>query len=234
MEPTDTPEAPLLKPGRGRRRAEEVRRATLAATAELLLSGGIRSVTFEKVAARAGVSKMTLYKWWASPGALALEAYFSAVETTLAFPDTGDVRADLSAQLRAFVGLLDRVGGTFAELIGAAQSDPELSAALSDQYVVPRRRLAVKRMAAAREAGQIRDDVDLETLVDQLWGACYHRLLLPAEPLSTGFTDTLVANLFDGVAPAEDVPADVDDPEWNDDHHPASRTAGAGADHREA
>ncbi|MEU8800397.1 TetR/AcrR family transcriptional regulator C-terminal ligand-binding domain-containing protein [Spirillospora sp. NPDC048819] len=219
MEHIDSRETPLLKPGRGRRPAAEVRRATLAATAELLLSDGIRSVTFEKVATRAGVSKMTLYKWWASPGALALEAYFSAVETTLAFPDTGDVRADLSAQLRAFVGLLDRVGGTFAELIGAAQSDPDLSAALSEQYVVPRRRLAVKRMAAARDAGQIRGDADLETLVDQLWGACYHRLLLPAEPLSTGFTDALVANLFDGVAPADGPRAHRDDSERNGRHH---------------
>ena len=36
-------------------------------------------------------------------------------------------------------------------------------------------------------------------MVDQLWGACYHRLLLPDQPLTDEFADALVANLFDGV-----------------------------------
>jgi hypothetical protein len=96
---------------------------------------------------------------------------------------------------------LDRRGATIAEIIGAAQSDPELAAALTEQYVLPRRRLAVERLALARRAGEIRRDVDLESLVDQLWGACYHRLLMPALPLSGAFADQLVANLFRGIAP---------------------------------
>jgi AcrR family transcriptional regulator len=194
-------ETPALKPGRGRRRAEDVRRATLTSAAELLLAEGIRNVTFEKVAARAGVSKMTLYKWWPSPGSLAFEAYFHGSEQTLAFPDTGDVQADLAVQLHAFVDLLDRHGGAIAQIIGAAQSDPELAAALSEQYVRPRRQLAVQRLATARAAGQIREDADLETVVDQLWGACYHRLLMPAEPLDAGFAERLLTNLFHGIAP---------------------------------
>ncbi|MCK2215625.1 TetR/AcrR family transcriptional regulator [Actinomadura sp. ATCC 31491] len=190
-----------LKPGRGRRRAEDVRRAAVAAATELLFEEGIRNVTFEKVAARAGVSKVTLYKWWPSPGSLAFEGYFGALEDVLSFPDTGDLRADLTTQLHAFVALLQRRGGVVAEIIGAAQSDPELAAALSAQYVRPRRDLAVDRLAAARRAGQIRPDVDLETIVDQLWGACYHRLLMPAEPLSTAFTDRLLDNLLRGITP---------------------------------
>lgn len=199
MEKTEPVGSPPLRPGRGRRPSEDVRRAILAAGVELLFAEGIRKVTFEKVAASAGVSKMTLYKWWSSPGALAFEAYFNELEGTLAFPETGDVRADLRAQLHAFVALLQQRGGVIAEIIGAAQSDPELAAALSERYVRPRRLLAVGRLAAARQAGQIRADVDLESLVDQLWGACYHRLLMPAEPLSTDFTDRLVENLFRGI-----------------------------------
>lgn len=202
LEDAATAGAPVvLKPGRGRRRAEDVRRAVLAATAGLLFAEGIRNVTFEKVAARAGVSKMTLYKWWTSPGSLAFEAYFAALEDALTFPDTGDVRADLTTQLHAFVALLERSGSVIAEIIGAAQSDSDLASNLSDQYVRPRRRLAVDRLSIARRSGQIREDVDLETLVDQLWGACYHRLLMPVQPLDTAFTDRLIANLFDGITP---------------------------------
>jgi AcrR family transcriptional regulator len=200
---TQTPPVPALKPGRGRRRAEDVRRAALAATTALLFEDGVRGVTFEKVAARAGISKMTLYKWWSTPGKIAFEAYFSALEETLAFPDTGDVRADLTAQLHSFVDLLERSGETIAQIIGTAQGDPELTEALSDQYVRRRRQLAVDRLVLAREAGQIRADADLEVIVDQLWGACYHRLLLPVlpqHPIDAAFVDALVANLFGGIS----------------------------------
>ncbi|WP_227833836.1 TetR/AcrR family transcriptional regulator [Nocardia macrotermitis] len=190
-----------MPPGRGRRPAHEVRSATLAAASDLLFSQGIRSITFEKVAARAGASKVTLYKWWPSPGALAFEAYFAAVEDTLAFSDTGDIRRDLTTQLHAFVDLLDRNGSVIAEIIGAAQTDPGLAAALSEQYIRPRRNLAVERLTIARAAGQIRHTADLEAIVDQLWGACYHRLLLPTEPLTIEFADALIANLFPGIAP---------------------------------
>jgi AcrR family transcriptional regulator len=180
-----------------------VRRAVLAAAGELLFAGGLAAVTFEKVAGRAGASKMTLYKWWRSPGALALEAYFAAVEDTLAFPDTGDLERDLTTQLHAFVHLLTASAGgrVIAELIGAAQTDPELAAAFSAAYSRPRRQLAVDRFTTAREAGQLRADVDPEVLVDQLWGACYHRLLLPDQPLDAAFTDALVRNLLGGIRP---------------------------------
>jgi AcrR family transcriptional regulator len=191
-----------VRRGRGRRPAAQVRSDVLSAAAALLFEGGLPAVTFEKVAARAGSSKTTLYKWWPSPGSLALEAYFAAVEQALAFPDTGDLERDLTAQLHAFVRLLtdEGRGPVIAALIGAAQTDPDLAAALSATYTRPRRRLAVDAFTRARDRGQLRADVDPEVLVDQLWGACYHRLLLPDQPLDTAFADALVANLLRGIA----------------------------------
>jgi AcrR family transcriptional regulator len=196
-------EAPALRPGRGRRPAGQVRAVVLDAAASQLFEAGLTSVTFEKIASRAGVSKMTLYKWWPSPGALALDAYFVAVEQTLAFPDTGDVAADLRTQLHAFVRVLsdEATGPVIAALVGAAQTDPELAAAFNTRYTHPRRQLAVDRLAVARRRGQVRDDVHLEVVVDQLWGACYHRLLLPDQPLDARFADALVDNLLRGIAP---------------------------------
>lgn len=194
---------PPLKPGRGRRPAAEVRAAALAAAGALLLAEGMGAVTFARVAERAGVSKMTVYKWWPSPGALAYEAYADALETSLAFPDTGDLRRDLGTQMHAFVAHLREHGQVVAELVGTAQSDPHLAEALSARYVRRRRELAVARMRQGQEAGQLRDDIDLEAVVDQLWGACYHRLLLSGEPLSADFVDILLDNLFRGLEPAE-------------------------------
>ncbi|MBC8091477.1 MAG: helix-turn-helix transcriptional regulator [Pseudonocardia sp.] len=80
--------------GRSRRPAAEVRAEVLAAAGELLLGDGMAAFTFERVAARSGASKVTLYRGWPSKGALALGAYFAAVEQRLEFPDTGDIEAD--------------------------------------------------------------------------------------------------------------------------------------------
>jgi len=191
-----------VRRGRGRRPAAVVRAGVLAAAADLLFGGGIAAVTFERVAAAAGSSKMTLYKWWPSPGALAAEAFFALSEEDLEFPDTGDIGADLTAQLRAFVTLLTRngVGPAIAGLIGAAQTDPDLAKAWSENYTRPRRALAVRALERARTRGQIRAGFELDIIVDQLWGACYNRLLVPDAPLDHNFADSLVINVLHGAA----------------------------------
>ncbi|MEV5651130.1 TetR/AcrR family transcriptional regulator [Nocardia sp. NPDC052254] len=199
MPEQDTPRA---RRGRGRRPATEVRADAVAAAGELLFESGMGAFTIEAVAEKAGVSKTTLYKWWPSKGALALDGYFHAVESTLAFPDSGDIEADLTVQLHAFVHLLTRTraGRVMAELIGGAQTDQDLSAALLQHYSDPRRALGVAAVRRAQQRGQIRSDADPEVLIDQLWGACYHRLLLPSLPLTEEFATALVCNLMRGVA----------------------------------
>lgn len=168
---------------------------------ELLLAEGIADLTFERVARAAGVSKTTLYKWWPSKGALALDGYFHAVQDTLAFPDTGDIRADLIAQLRAFAEVMTRTPGgrILAELIGESQTDKELATAYRELYSTQRRRLAAQRLRGAVELGQLRAGIDVQVVVDQLWGAVYHRLLIPDEPVSDEFVVALVDNLLDGI-----------------------------------
>jgi hypothetical protein len=60
----------------------------------------------------------------------------------------------------------------------------------------------IEKVAAHANAiarGQLRADIDPETIVDQLWGACYHRLLLPDQPLTEDFAHALVDNLIRGL-----------------------------------
>lgn len=188
--------------GRGRRPTEEVRADVLRTVGDLLLSEGIAKLTFERAAREAGVSKTTLYKWWPSKGALALDGYFHAVEETLAFHDTGDIRADLISQLRAFRNLMVETPGgrVLSELIGQSQTDEDLGAAFRHLYSSQRRYLAGERLQRAQELNQIRADVDVQIVVDQLWGAVYHRLLIPDEPVTEQFILGLVSNLLDGIA----------------------------------
>lgn len=186
--------------GRGRRPSQQVRTAILAAADRLLRSQGMAGFTIEGVAALAGASKMTIYKWWPTKGILALEAYAASVEDVLAVPDTGDVQADLTAALTSFVGVLcETVGGQVtAELLGAAQTDPQLATAFRRVYLEPRRAVGISVLLAAKERGQVRADVDPEVLSDQLWGACVYRLLTGHLPLTEHYARTLVHTVLHG------------------------------------
>jgi AcrR family transcriptional regulator len=193
-----------VRPGRGRRPASEVRQAVLEAAARLLYDEGLRAVTFERVAAAAGASKVTLYKWWSTPAVLAFEAYHADVMPGLAFPDTGDFQTDLRTQLHSFArAMMERPGSgartrgqVIAEIVGAAHGDATLADAFHEYYTTPRRELTQRMFRLARERGQIPAHLDLPARADQLWGACYHKLMMFGEPLDGGYIDALIANLF--------------------------------------
>jgi AcrR family transcriptional regulator len=179
-----------------------VRAEVLAASGRLLLEEGMGAFTIERVAAMSGASKVTIYKWWPSKGALALDGYFHAARQQLEFPDTGNIEADLTTQVRAFIALLrGPAGRVIAELIGQSQTDSELSRVFRERYSGPRRELAVAALRTAQERRQIRQDVDPEVVIDQLWGAGYHRLLIPNQDLTDEFARALVHNIIVGLRP---------------------------------
>jgi AcrR family transcriptional regulator len=200
----------MERPRRGRRPAAEVRRTVLDAAVRLLYEESLRAVTFERVAAAAGASKVTLYKWWSSPAVLAFEAYHADVRPDLSFPDTGDFIRDLRTQLHGFVRtLMERPvhggrnrGQVVAEMVGAAQGDETLARAFHEYYTRPRRQLTMDMFEIAASRGQIPAHMNLMSLADQLWGACYHKVMLFGEPLDNGYVDTLISNLFGPVAEA--------------------------------
>jgi hypothetical protein len=98
-------------------------------------------------------------------------------------------------------------GRVLAELIGQSQTDAELARAYRRLYSSERRRLAAQRLEQAQRQGQLRVEVDVQVVIDQLWGAVYHRLLIPDEPVTDEFLLALVGNLLDGIATGAGSPA---------------------------
>ena len=194
-------EAPV-SPRPGRPRSEKTRVAILEAAADIMLESGFAATTIESIAARAGVSKVTIYKWWSSRGAVAIDAYFHRYSETIAFSDSGDVATDLTTQIllvvRAFRG---RAGEVMAELLGHAQGDPMLAEMWRERWLQPRRDATTVVLRRAIERGQLRSDVSLAVLMDELYGPVYYRLLARHEPMSDAFARELVANTLRGVRP---------------------------------
>jgi AcrR family transcriptional regulator len=184
----------------GRPRSERARLAILEAAADLLHEGGLAAMTFESIAARAGVSKVTIYKWWPSRGAVAVDAYFHRHRETYSFDDTGDVARDLATQLRLLIRAFQgRPGEVMAELIGQAQTDPVLAETLRSGWLQPRREATAAVLRRAIDRSQIRPDVDVPTVMDALYAPLYWRLLMRHQPLDDDLADELVRNMLEGV-----------------------------------
>src|SRR5439155_10144682 len=129
------PEPGARRP-RGRPRSEAARRAILAAAGELMLSGGLAAATMDAIAARAGVSKATIYKWWPSRGAVALDGFLDQVAGTLAIPEGMTAQEALTWQLDALVRLFadTAAGPLMRALVAQAQTDPDIARSLRDAW----------------------------------------------------------------------------------------------------
>jgi AcrR family transcriptional regulator len=184
------------------RRSESSHRAIIAATQELLVQVGYRELTIEGVAARAGVGKQTIYRWWPSRAALALEAYLAGSDAVLRPPpDSGVAREDVRALLDWLIAVLaEPIGGrVVAGLVADLQHDPELAERYHHDVVPARRRAMLEALTRARERGELRADADVELAVDTLHGAVFYRLLLSGEPLDADFAEQLAQQVLDGL-----------------------------------
>jgi AcrR family transcriptional regulator len=188
---------------RSRRRNERSHEAIVRATQELLVERGYRELTIEGVAARAGVGKQTIYRWWPSRSALVLEAYLSGSDTVPPPPQLGSAREDVRALLVWLAEVLAQpIGGrVVAGLVADLQHDPDLAAGFHRDVVPARRRAMLDALERGRERGEIRADADLEAAVDMLHGAVFYRLLLSGEPLDGEFAERTAGQVLDGLSP---------------------------------
>ena len=86
----------------GRPRDPRLDEAVVAATLQLLAEEGYAQLTVERIAARAGVGKASLYRRWPDKVSIVLEAVSRNPERPSA-PDTGSLRGDALSYLRTLV-----------------------------------------------------------------------------------------------------------------------------------
>jgi AcrR family transcriptional regulator len=184
------------KPPDPTRRSQRSRQAILTATTDLVGEVGYTKLTVEAIAARAGVGKQTIYRWWPDKGAVLLDAYLTLVgaDQDLTFPNSGDLEADLRLVLGSVVDSLADAGfeQRCRALLAAIQDDPKLAAALLDRLLRPWLTATKRRLRAAQQAGQI-GNVDLEVAAELLYGPVYYRWLLRTGPISRQYVDAVVA-----------------------------------------
>ncbi|SDK03099.1 TetR/AcrR family transcriptional regulator [Streptomyces indicus] len=196
-----------------KRRSERSRRAIYEAALSMVSEVGYGKVTIEGIAARAGVGKQTIYRWWSSKAEVLLEAFVDlgqqAAEAAggedafAALPDTGDVAADLKTVLRATVDeLLDeKYDAPYRALAAEGVVNRELSEKFVQALLEPGLRLYVARIEKAQRDGQIRADLDPRIAMELFVSPLAQRWLQGTGPLTHAYTDTVVDYALHGLAP---------------------------------
>ncbi len=187
---------------RGRPRSAKAHEAILKAAAELLLDLGLDAVSMDEVAARAGVSKATIYRWWPSKETLALDALYTEWAAASPVPkDTGSLRGDLLSFLSPWGRLVSAqsYARVIAALVAETRVDPAFAAEYQRRVVYPRREQAREIFGRAIERGEIPADLDVEVALDLIFGPLYYHLLQIHAPLDDGFVQASIDLALTGI-----------------------------------
>jgi AcrR family transcriptional regulator len=194
---TDT--APPRRPHTGRRRNDAAREAILDAAMRLLTNRGDEPLTVDTLAREAGVGKQTIYRWWSTKGEVLLEAMDRYARLEVPTPDTGSLREDLEQFLAAtFRGAAEpATSAMLRALAGESATNPHVADLL--RGFTETRRVTLRALLERGLArGELAPGVDLDLIVDQVYGVLWYRLLLGHRPLTADAATHLASALLKG------------------------------------
>lgn len=186
-------------PSRGRPRDPRTRAAILAAARALLERGGLTAVTIEAIAAKAGVSRPTIYRYWPNAPAVAMAAFLEASGAPAASKTSRSPLEALRAQLHAVADAFAAPAGrSIAAMVAAAQSETELAKAFRNEFIARNRDAARLLLDRCIADGLVAPPDDIDLALDLIFGPLFYRLLMGHAPITRGFVD----QLLDAVIPA--------------------------------
>jgi len=162
----------------GRPRSVEADRAIISATLGALVELGYEAISFEAVAARAGVSKTTIYRRWRSKESLVKDA-LSSLHEKVELPDTGSARDDLVLLIKGFRQRIrsSALGPMTSRLISAAVSTPKLMEIFQATVFAQRRAAARTVLGRGQSRGELPLNLDIDLALDAIIGTIFFRSL---------------------------------------------------------
>ncbi len=149
-------------------------------------------MTVDGIARKVKRARTSLYRRWPSKRHLVAYSVLSEMGENPA-ADTGSLREDLEAAvgtlLHAFAGPL---GQALAGLVADMAQDTELADIMRQQVLAARRESMREAFARAKARREIRDDLQMEVMLDMLTGPFYFRALFGHAPISRRMTREVV------------------------------------------
>lgn len=182
----------------GRPRSETNRRMILAAVMALLEHETVQSVTSEAIAAKAGVGKATIYRWWPSKVSVVIDAF---IEHQLLHTPMDEEIHPAEALLKHWRMMAEQysggAGNVASQIIAAGQSDPAIMTEFLSKFHVERAvmsRGAVERLM--RVAPAIRERIEEERFMELFYSPIHTRLLLRHHPIDRDFVHGFPLDFF--------------------------------------
>jgi len=176
-----------------------VSEAIAKAVAGLLAEVGLAGMSVDSIAARAGVSKASIYRRWSSKEDLVVDVIANLVGTEAVVAPSGDLRHDLIqllARIEAFFSEI-QAGAIFPHLVAEVHNGTPLGRHYAEAVILPRRRHLAGLLGAARDRGDLRRDLDIDLAVDMLTGpVLLKKLIAPFLDSSPNWNEDLVDSLL--------------------------------------
>lgn len=152
------------------------------------------------IAARAGVGKQTIYRWWPTKADVILEACAPRSEFAVPVPDLGDFGADLREFLRRAFSMAadERTVDLLRSLMVEAQVRPEFGARFRSGFLEPRRAAFRTIVDRASGRGDFPDHLTPSSVTDVVFGSFWYRLLATDAGPDASLAEELVAMLTRG------------------------------------
>ena len=181
--------------------------AILEAAFALIVEEGYDALTMEKLAARVGISRQTLYLHFASREDITLRAVLSLMKQSLDVIQSLDPALPPVEKLKRVVRwmLESRSEPVYAALIKARNSLISLKSHPEYLLALEKRAAALARIVeAAQEAGAIRADLPSRLIVQMLFGlvsASYEELIAAGQTTPAQVADATRDVFFAGLCP---------------------------------
>jgi len=128
--------------------------AILDAVYELLQKKSVRNLTIEEVANRAGVGKLTIYRWWPSKAALVMDVFEERVAAQFRGRDAATAAATIRRSVMVPIRLLNGFFGNapiyYRLLVGHEKLDKRFGDALVDRVMAGARQSPLPSSRAIR------------------------------------------------------------------------------------
>ena len=162
-----------------RPRSAEAHKKVLEAAVQLFSERGIDSTSMDAIAEVSGVSKATIYKHWQDKDALCLEVmgYLHGLDQEPPVFDSGDLRADLIAQLQ-YQPAADRQAlreKMMPHIIAYASRNRAMGAVWRARIVEPARVALTDIIKRGEKRGILRRGIDPEVGIALLLGPMIYR-----------------------------------------------------------
>ena len=147
----------------------------LQAVTDALAESDYRSMTIEDIAARAGVGKSTIYRWWKHKSDLVFDAFKAHTASVFELDLSQSLEFNLNQQLLKLSRALNQHVGR--ALLVVLAEHREAAGEFFKQYLLPRREATRELIQLAIQRGEIHADYPFELMLDMLYGPIHYQII---------------------------------------------------------